>query len=149
MCDAYISGTPGSSSSAPCTSTAPSWSGSAPRRRGRTRARPKTPNLPTNIIPAKIARLKLPGESPMDVRFPPLGIKIMLEANPPKSLMLAGRLAVMPALPARGAGARWRCTPRPAFGSGPAFTGGVGESPWGRFPTHDSGKLHRESRDKS
>ena len=32
-------------------------------------------NFPTNIIPAKIARLELSGKSPMDVRIPPLRIK--------------------------------------------------------------------------
>ena len=31
-----------------------------------------TPNLPTNIVPTNIARLKLSGKSPMDVRIPPL-----------------------------------------------------------------------------
>ena len=34
------------------------------------------PNLPTKIIPAKIARLKLPGRSPMGLGIPPLKIKI-------------------------------------------------------------------------
>ena len=34
------------------------------------------PNLPTNIIPTKIAWLKLSGKSPMDIRIPPLKIKI-------------------------------------------------------------------------
>ena len=31
-----------------------------------------TPNLPTNIIPTKIAGLKLSGKYPMDMRIPPL-----------------------------------------------------------------------------
>ena len=53
-----------------------------------------TPNLPTNIVPANIARLKLSGKSPMDVRIPPLKTKIMLESNPPKPTMLVGRLGV-------------------------------------------------------
>ena len=52
-----------------------------------------TPSLPTNIIPAKNAWLKLSGKIPMDVRIPPLEIKIMLESNPLKSTMLVGRLA--------------------------------------------------------
>ena len=30
------------------------------------------PNLPTNIVPTNIARLKLSGRSPMDMRIPPL-----------------------------------------------------------------------------
>ena len=38
-----------------------------------------TPNLPTNIIPTKIAWLELPGESPTDMRIPPLRIKIVIE----------------------------------------------------------------------
>ena len=31
-----------------------------------------TPNPPTNIVPTNIARLKLSGKSPMDMRSPPL-----------------------------------------------------------------------------
>ena len=31
-----------------------------------------TPNLPTNMVPTKIARLKLSGKSPMDLGIPPL-----------------------------------------------------------------------------
>ena len=50
-----------------------------------------TPNLPTNITPTKIAWLKLSGEFPMGLGIPPLMIKIMLESNPLKSMML-GRL---------------------------------------------------------
>ena len=53
-----------------------------------------TPNLPTNIIPTKIARLKLPGKSPMGMRIPPLIIQIMFESNPLKSIVLVRRLAV-------------------------------------------------------
>ena len=30
-----------------------------------------TPNLPTNILPTNIARLKLSGKSPMEIRIPP------------------------------------------------------------------------------
>ena len=52
-----------------------------------------TPNLPTNIIPTKIAWLKLSGKSPMGLGIPPLKIKIMLESNSLNSIML-GRLAV-------------------------------------------------------
>ena len=55
-----------------------------------------TPNPPTNIIPTNIARLKLSGKSPMDMRIPPLCIKIVPESNPLKSTMLAGRLGVAP-----------------------------------------------------
>ena len=54
-----------------------------------------TPNLPTNIIPTKIARLKLSGKSPTDMRIQPLIFKIMLESNPLKSIMLVGRLGVL------------------------------------------------------
>ena len=39
------------------------------------------PSLPTEIIPAKIPRLKLSGRFPMDLGIPPLKIKIMLEQN--------------------------------------------------------------------
>ena len=54
-----------------------------------------TPNLPTNIPPTKIARVKLSGKSPIDIRCPPLEIKIMFESNPLKPTMLVGRLAVL------------------------------------------------------
>ena len=53
-----------------------------------------TPNLPTNITPTNIARLKLSGKFPMGLGIPPLYIKIMLESSPPKSTMLVGRLGV-------------------------------------------------------
>ena len=53
-----------------------------------------TPNLPTNITPTNFAWLKLSGKSPTGLGIPPLLIKIMLESNPLKSTMLAGRLAV-------------------------------------------------------
>ena len=52
-----------------------------------------SPNLPTNITPTKIAWLKLSGKFPMDMRIPPLRVKIMLESNPLKSRILVGRLA--------------------------------------------------------
>ena len=55
----------------------------------------RTPNLPTNIIPAKIRRLNKYGEFPTDMRIPPLKIKIMLESNPLKSRNLVRRLAVV------------------------------------------------------
>ena len=54
-----------------------------------------TPNLPTNTIAAKIAWLKLSGESPNGMRIPPLRIKVMLESNPLKSIMLVPKLAVL------------------------------------------------------
>ena len=54
-----------------------------------------TPNLPTNIIPTNIAWLKLSGKFAMDMRIPPLSIKIMFESNPLKSTMLVGRLGVL------------------------------------------------------
>ena len=53
-----------------------------------------TPDLPTNIIPAKIAWLKSSWKSPMDMRTPPLQIKILLESNPLRSRILVRRLAV-------------------------------------------------------
>ena len=37
-----------------------------------TEARATTPNLPTNITPAYIARLKLSGKSPLDLGIPPV-----------------------------------------------------------------------------
>ena len=51
-------------------------------------------NLPTNIIPTNIAWLKLSGKFPMDIRIPPLKIKIMLESDPLKSTMLVGEWGV-------------------------------------------------------
>ena len=54
-----------------------------------------TPNIPTNIVPTNIARLKLSGKSPMDMRIPPLTINIMLESNPLKSAILVGGLGVV------------------------------------------------------
>ena len=58
------------------------------------------PILPTNIIPTNIAWLKLSGRFPMDMRIPPLKIRIMLESNPLKSTMLVGGLGVGPSRPA-------------------------------------------------
>ena len=54
-----------------------------------------TPNLPTNIVPTDIARVKVSGKSPMDMRIPHLYIKIVLESNLPKSTMLVGGLGVV------------------------------------------------------
>ena len=53
-----------------------------------------TPNLPNKIIPTKIAWLKLSGKPPMDMRIPPLELKILIESSPPKSRILVRRLAV-------------------------------------------------------
>ena len=54
-------------------------------------------SLPTNITPAKIRLLRFYWKFPMDMRIPPLTIKIMLEANPLKSGILVRRLAAGPA----------------------------------------------------
>ena len=54
-----------------------------------------TPNLPTNIVPTNIARVKLSGKSPMGLGIPPLRIKIMLESNHLESTMLVGRVGVL------------------------------------------------------
>ena len=54
-----------------------------------------SPNLPTNITSANIARLKFSGRSPMGLGIPPLMINIMLESNPLKSTMLVRKLAVL------------------------------------------------------
>ena len=48
----------------------------------------------TKIIPAKIAGLKLSGRFPMDMRIPPLELKVLLESSPPKSRIVVRRLAV-------------------------------------------------------
>ena len=53
-----------------------------------------TPNLPTNMIHANMAGLKLSGRFPVDMRIPPLKMKIMFESNPLNSTMLVGRLGV-------------------------------------------------------
>ena len=54
-----------------------------------------TPSLPSENILAKIAWLKLSGKFPMDMRIPPLKIKILLESNLLKSRILVRRLAVL------------------------------------------------------
>ena len=53
-------------------------------------------NLPTKIVPAKIAWLKLSGKFPLGLGIPPLQIQIMLESNPLRSRILVRRLAVTP-----------------------------------------------------
>ena len=57
-----------------------------PRHGGQGR-RNTTPNLLTKILPTKIRRLKISGEFPIDLRIPPLKLKlkILLESNPLKS----------------------------------------------------------------
>ena len=60
-----------------------------------------TPNLPTKIITAKIAGLKISRNSPMDMRIPPLKLKILLESSPLKSRILVGRLGVFVVCPWR------------------------------------------------
>ena len=55
----------------------------------------RTPNFSTNIIPTNLAWLKPSGKSPMGLGIPPLKIKIALEANPLKSIMLVGRFPVL------------------------------------------------------
>ena len=52
-----------------------------------------TPNLPTKIIPTKIACLKLSGTFPLGMRIPPLKTKIMLESNTLESRIFVRRLA--------------------------------------------------------
>ena len=54
-----------------------------------------TPSLPTNIIPTNIACVKLSGRFPVDMRIPPLKIKILLESDPPITRVLVRRLAVV------------------------------------------------------
>ena len=54
-----------------------------------------TLNLPTKNLPTKIAWLKLSRHFPMDMRIPPLNIKILLESNPLKPGILIRRLAIM------------------------------------------------------
>ena len=57
-------------------------------------ARFAAPNLPTEIIPAKIRWLKISGEFPLDMRTPPLKSKMLLESNPLKSRIVVRRLGV-------------------------------------------------------
>ena len=54
-----------------------------------------TPNLPTNIVPTNIARLKLSGRSPMGLGIPPFKLNVMLESSPLKPTMLVGGLGIM------------------------------------------------------
>ena len=79
------------------------------------------------ITPAKIARLKLPGDFPMGLGIPPLRIKTTLESNPLKSIMLARRLDLAGTLTgflALRASISWLCehVRIPLFGS--PFVGG-------------------------
>ena len=69
---------------------------SARSPKSRPRSAAATPNLPTNIsYPyTKICRLNNSQKFPMDVRMPPLKIKILLESNPQKSRILVRRLTV-------------------------------------------------------
>ena len=46
-----------------------------------------TATLPPKIIAAKIRRLKISCKPPMDMRVPPLTIKIVIESNPLKSII--------------------------------------------------------------
>ena len=64
------------------TTAAWAWArGRSPPARGPPPGRCRTPSLPTEIIPAKICWLKLSGKSPMDMKIPPLTIKIMPEST--------------------------------------------------------------------
>ena len=54
-----------------------------------------TPNLPTNIIPTKIACLRLSGRFPVGLGLQPLKMKFVLESKTLKSIMLVGRLGVV------------------------------------------------------
>ena len=54
----------------------------------------RTLNLPTEIIPTKIAWLKHSRKSPTGLGIPPLNFKIMLESNPLKSIIWVQRLAL-------------------------------------------------------
>ena len=57
-------------------------------------ARGHAPNLPSKMMPTKIAWFKSSGEFPMGLGIPPFMIKILLESNPLKSRILVRRLAV-------------------------------------------------------
>ena len=50
------------------------------------------PNLPTETIPAKIRGRRASGKSPVDVRIPPLELKILIESKPPESGILVRRI---------------------------------------------------------
>ena len=49
------------------------------------------PNLPAKIVPAKVAWLNPSGEFPVDVRIPSLRVKLPLESDPHKSIILVRR----------------------------------------------------------
>ena len=61
------------------------------------------PNLPTKIIPTKIHWLNISGKFPMDMRIPPLTLKILPESNPLKSRILVRRLAMISSFLGSGA----------------------------------------------
>ena len=63
-----------------------------------------TPNLHTKIIPTKIAWLKLSGKFPMGQGIPPLNIKILLESNPLKSIILVRKVPVCRSMGSRSLG---------------------------------------------
>ena len=56
---------------------------------------------PISLLTLSLLRLKLSGKSPVDIRIPPLRIKIMLESNPLQSIVLIRRLAVHEVAPWR------------------------------------------------
>ena len=51
------------------------------------------PNRPMKNLPTKVRCLKISGKFPMGLGIPPLEFKTLLESNPPKSGILARRLA--------------------------------------------------------
>ena len=67
---------------------------------------------PGTLRPISLLRLsllrfvgsKFPGNSPMDMRIPPLKLKILLESNPLKSRILVRRFAVHPSPRVRSLG---------------------------------------------
>ena len=76
-------------------------------------AAPATPDLPTNIIPTKIRRLKTSAKLSLDMRIPPLNFKILLESAPLKSRILVRRLASAAQLRKRKPGRGFDCLPAP------------------------------------
>ena len=54
----------------------------------------RRPNLPLEIVPAKICRLDISENFPMGPRIPTLRLKTLLASNPPKPRVLVRRLAV-------------------------------------------------------
>ena len=51
--------------------------------------------LRARSLRTEIRRLRLPGEFPVGLGVPPLQLKILLESDPPKSIILGQRLAVL------------------------------------------------------